>query len=72
MRWSPIGCLVMALMLSGCGRKQPTFDERYDNARQKLEASAKMIDRDILASGSSSEAAEAPTDDAQSAAPVRR
>ena len=70
LRWMQIACLVLALILtgvlSGCERKPPAFDQRYDQARQKLEASATMIDREIAASESASDAAETATGDAQS------
>lgn len=54
--------LMLALVLSGCGRNQPDFGERYEAARQQLEASATAIDHDIAASASASDAAAATTD----------
>ncbi len=54
--------LMLALVLSGCGRNQPDFGERYETARQQLEASATAIDHDIAASASASDAAAATTD----------
>ena len=70
LRWMQIACLVLALILtgvlSGCERKPPAFDQRYEQARQKLEVSATMIDREIAASDSASDAEETATGDAQS------
>lgn len=69
MRLMQIACVVLALILtgvlSGCERKPPAFDQRYEQARQKLEASTTIIDREIAASGSASDAADTATGDAQ-------
>ena len=68
MRWAnpdwPVPVVLLALLLvSGCGRQQPDFDERYAAARQKLEASAAAIDHEIAASASASDAAAATPDE---------
>ena len=62
MRRARTGWVVLALLLGGCGRQQPDFDERYATARQKLEASAAAIDHELAASASASDAAAASTD----------
>lgn len=59
MRRAKLGWSVLVLVLAGCGPKQPEFDERYAAARQKLDASAAAIDREIAASGGTVDAAAA-------------
>ena len=57
------------LLLAAC--KQQTFDERYTAARQKLEAKAGAIDKDLAAAQSdAAEAGVIPTDAALPDLPV--
>ena len=65
MRGAGTGLALLALLLAGCERKPPDFDQRYDHARTQLEASAAAIDRDIAASASASDAADTAPDAAQ-------
>ena len=41
-----------AVLLAGCQREPATFDDRYNAARQQLDASGAAIDREIEASAS--------------------
>ena len=50
-----------AVLLAGCQREPATFDDRYNAARQQLEASGAAIDREIEASASADAADAAGT-----------
>ena len=58
-----------AVLLAGCQREPETFDDRYNAARQQLEASGAAIDREIEASASAdaADAAGAGSSDAAAA-----
>ena len=58
-----------AVLLAGCQREPETFDDRYNAARQQLDASAAAIDREIEASASAdaANASEAGSSDAAAA-----
>ena len=45
MRWS-IGYLLFPLSLGACS-SEPDFDERFDEAKANIEATAKSIDADL-------------------------
>ena len=58
-----------AVLLAGCQREPETFDDRYNAARQQLDASGAAIDREIEASASAdaANASEAGSSDAAAA-----
>jgi len=58
------------ILLAGCHRQ--TFDERYQDARHKLEGKASAIDQDLAAASSDAAAAGVmPSGDAAEAASSR-
>lgn len=51
-----LALLIGLLVLAGC-RREPSFDERYKAAQQRLDAKAAAIDRELTDSGSDAAAA---------------
>lgn len=54
-RMIPIG-IVLLVAAAAC-RDEPTFDERYDAAQEKISVSAERIDRDLDAASATPAAA---------------
>lgn len=61
------GVMLLALLLTGC-KREPSFDERFDAAQEKIGKAAQAIDAEI----SASEAAvpDATADATEAAAPM--
>ncbi|MCJ2186416.1 hypothetical protein [Novosphingobium beihaiensis] len=46
-----LALLTLAAALSACGKREPTFDERYQDASARISGTAAEIDARIEASG---------------------